>query len=261
VRRPLAPLWRDLAAVVALALVGLLVSLLPVAGWVKAVALLPLVLILPGYALAAALFPPGVIGRDDRLVFTVAFSVGASALGGLLLQVALRLDRPVWAALLFSLTVLACAVALMRRDGTPGDHQVSSRPPRVGALSVAAILAAAAIAGWGIAIATRGVHRQLDNSQFSLLWVVPQRGGAGTGGEAPVSVGISNQEGRDASYLLRVRRDGVTLRDWRIHLVADQQWQRGLAASTISGSGPLLVQLYRGGELYRHAQLRIGATS
>jgi hypothetical protein len=262
VRRPFAPLWRDLGAVVALALLGLLVALLPVAGWVNAVALLPLVLILPGYALAAALLLPGTINRDYRVVLVVAFSVGASALGGVLVQVVFRLDRPVWAALLFSITALASAVALIRRDGLPADHHlVSFRPPRVGALSATAILAAAAIAGWGIAIATGGAHRQLENSHLSSLWVVPQQGGAATSADAPVSIGVSNQEGRDASYLLRVKKDGVTLRDWRIHLVPDQQWQAGLAAPTVSGQGPLLVELYRGGELYRHASLWIGATS
>jgi uncharacterized membrane protein len=272
VRHPLAPQWRDLVAMAALAVLALVVALLPVPGWMKVVAVLPLVLALPGYAVAAALFPFSEISRDERLVFIFAFSVGASALGGLLVQVILPLDRAVWAALLVFLTLLAGVVALkgrgqppgtVDRDGHPpgGADQKRPRLPRMSPFSAAATLGALLIAGVAIAIATRGAHRQQDSSHFSSLWVVPQGGGAGTGDEAPVSIGISNQEGREASYLLRVRRDGVTLRDWRIHLVPDQQWQRGLAASAISGTGPLRVQLYRGGELYRHTSLGIGASA
>jgi uncharacterized membrane protein len=221
------------------------------------VAILPFALVLPGYALAAALFPGREIGRDERLVLVFGLSVAAVALGGLLVQVVLGLDRPVWAALLLLLTLRAVVAALAARDESRRDDQPSLSLPRSFPLSAAALLAALLIAGWAIGIATRGAHRQAEDAPLSSLSVVPQR----EGGTGPVSLGIWNQEGRENSYLLEVNRDGATLDGWQVRLAPGQQWQRRITASGIPGSGPLVVKLYRGGTLYRHVSLKVGATS
>ena len=74
---------RDLAVVCLGAIASLVLMALPFDGLVKALLLVPMVLVLPGYALSAALFPPSTLTRAERLVYTFALSVGAASLGGL----------------------------------------------------------------------------------------------------------------------------------------------------------------------------------
>jgi uncharacterized membrane protein len=253
------PWWGDLAAVAGLALAGLALALVPVPGPLRTAALLPLLLILPGYALAAALFRPGEIGRELRVVLSVAFSFGASALGGLVAQLVLRLDRPVWATLLALVTVLAAVVALLRRDAMPADSEPPRLSlPRVRLASLLAMLAAIAIAGGAIASATGGVHRQLDGSRFSSLSLVPS-GPSGTA--PPVRIGVSNHEGRPVAYRVSVRQAGRTVKRWRFRLDANHGWQARLTASAISGTGPVTARLDRDGRLCHRVALRIRGNS
>ena len=218
-RRLPAPWWGDLAAVVALALIALVVGLSPISGPVRTAALLPLVLILPGYALAAAFFLPGEISRELRGVLSVALSVGVSVLGGLIVQLVLALDRPVWATLLAIVTVLAIGVAFRRRDAMPADGaQPSLRGLWVGVVSAVAVLAAIAIAGGAISIATEGVHRQLDQSRFSSLSLAPH---GPSGIASSVTVGVSNHEGRAVAYRVTVKRGTQAIKRWRLRLVAE----------------------------------------
>jgi uncharacterized membrane protein len=254
VKQALRSQWRYVAVVLGLTLVA---ALIPADGWMKAVAVLPLaLLVLPGYALATALFPTAVIGRDERLALVFAFNVAACALGAVLLQIVVPLDRTTWALLLSALTLGAGYMTWVRRgERQRRGHRTTTRLPWVSPIAVAAIVAALAGAGWAVALATQGAHRQLDQSHFSSLWAVAR----GDGGTAPASIGVSNQEGRDVSYLVRVSRAGAAPRDWQIHLTANQQWQKDLAASSMPGSGPLIVELYQAGVLLRHVKL--GASS
>jgi uncharacterized membrane protein len=237
---------------------GLVLALVPIPDPVRVAAVLPLLLILPGYALAAALFLPGEISRELRAVLSVAFSVAASVLGGLVVQLVIGLDRPVWGSLLVLVTVLAAAQALRRRDRLPVDLGVARpSPPWVGPASLAAFVAALAIAGGAIAIATGGVHRQRNASRFSSLSLVPDA----TSGAAPVRVEVLNHEGRSVAYRLIARRGPRTIGRWRIHLGANQDWQTQLAASAMSGKGRLIARLDRGGRPYHRVALRIRGPS
>jgi uncharacterized membrane protein len=252
------PWWGDLTAVAGLALAGLALALVPVSGPVRTAALLPLLLILPGYALAAALFRPGEIGRELRVVLSIALSIAVSALGGLVVQRVVGLGRPVWAALLATVTVLATAIALVRRDAMPANSQEARlRLPRVGAASIVAMLAAMAITGGAIAIATGGVHRQLTRSHFSSLSLAPS-GGSGT--VPPFRVGVSNHEGRAIAYRLTVKRGAQTIRRWRFHLAANRDWEAELTATAISGTGPLAARLDRDQQPIHRVALRIGGS-
>ena len=255
-RRLSAPWWGDLTVVLAFTVVALVVALSPASGPARAALLLPLVLILPGYALTCVLFLPGEIRLDLRLVLSVAFSVGVSAVGGLIVQLVIPLDRPVWATLLALVTVLASVQALKRRDGMPADtEQPTLRIPRIGLVSLLAMLAAIAIGGWAIAIATEGAHRQASEQRFSSLWLVPA--GAPQASSA-VRVGVTNHEGRATTYHLSVGRAGRTIRRWRLRLEPDHTWQILVAASAISGTGPVIAQLDRHGRRYHRVVLRLG---
>ncbi|MGH2974045.1 MAG: DUF1616 domain-containing protein [Solirubrobacterales bacterium] len=255
-RRLSAPWWGDLTAVVGLAIVAVAVALVPISGPARAIALLPLVLVLPGYALTCAMFLPGEIGRDLRLALSIAFSVGVAAVGGLVVQLVIPLDRPVWITLLALVTVVAAAVALRRRDGMPADtDRPTLRIPIVGAFSVLGILVAVAVGGWAIAVATEGAHRQAGEARFSSLWLVP----AGAP-QTPHSarIGVSNREGRSTAYGLTVKQGPRIVRRWRLTLAANQSWQATLPGSAIAGGGPVIAQLDRDGLREHRVTLRPG---
>ena len=257
-RRLSAPWGGDLTAVVALALVAFVTALAPVSGPARTVALLPLLLVLPGYALTCVMFLPGEIGRDLRLVLSVAFSVGVAAIGGLVVQLVIRLDRPVWVTLLVLVTVVAAFAALRRRDGMPADTQRPIlRISIVGAISVVAMLAAVAIGGWAIAIATEGAHRQASEAHFSSLWLVPA-GPART--PQPLSVGVTNHEGQASAYQLTARQGTRTIRRWQLPLDDNESWQARLPGSAIPGSGPVIAQLDRDGLREHRVMLRLGGS-
>jgi uncharacterized membrane protein len=249
------PWWGDLTAVAGLALGGLVLALVPVPEPVRTAALLPLLLILPGYAVAAALFRPGEISRELRAVLSVALSVSATVLGGLVVQLFLPLDRPVWAATLTGITLLAAAVALDRRDAMPADSEETRvRLPRIGIAAAAAMVASMAIAGWAIALATEGVHRQLDAAHFSSLSLVP---GGSSPAVQPAKVGVFNHEGKVVAYGLSVRQGNRTIGRWRLLLEPNQTWQGQVAPTAISGTAPLIARLDRGGEPYHRVSLPI----
>ena len=132
--------------------------------WLQAL-LLPFVLFVPGYAIAAALFPPQTIRRSDRVVYSFVFSISAAALGGLALQVFVGLGLGAWLGLLLAITLGAAAIALVRRDSLP--IQAAPRPRlRLPARPLWALgfLAALAIAGVSVSIAVQGVREQQSGS-------------------------------------------------------------------------------------------------
>jgi uncharacterized membrane protein len=231
-------------------------ALAPTGVAVKVVVLLPMVLLVPGYALAAALFPPGSISAGLRAVYGLALSFAACALAGVVAQLVVGLDRTSWAVLLFVVTVAACAAALRRRENPPGEPL---RPlfdvPGVNPLAAVAVLAAIAIASWAFSIASNGAHEQHDEARFAALWALPQQGAAGAG---RVTIGVSNHEGRPTEFQVRVTQRGRLLSGWRVPLGDGRRWQASLPAAAISEAAPLLVTLLKDGQVYRRTYLRRG---
>ena len=246
----------DLAATIVAALFAIGVALLADSGPVATVALLPLVLVLPGYALTAALFPPGTIDRDFRVVLVAALSIGVTALSGLVLQVFVDLSRGVVAASLAAVTIAAAIAAW--RERREHHRDVATRSwPWLSAGSAVALLAAVAIAGVAIAIASGGANRQLDAPRFSALWLVPQGAPGIPPNGPPVIVGVSNREGRETGYRLSVRHGRSTVGVWRLRLAAGGEWETTLAASELRGAGPLVARLDRAERAYRRVALEL----
>jgi hypothetical protein len=90
-----------------------------------------LVLVLPGYALTAALLPRRSLGRPELALCVLGLSLAVAALGGLLLNFAGHLSRPSWDSLLSVVTVGCCAIAGRRRttDGTSSRVSGAVRNP------------------------------------------------------------------------------------------------------------------------------------
>src|SRR5215831_9505820 len=79
---------------------------------------LPLVLVLPGYALTSALFPRRTLGVPEHLVFSLSLSMVIVILGGLALNwTPFGLRASSWAVLLGGITLGASVVAFVRRRG------------------------------------------------------------------------------------------------------------------------------------------------
>jgi uncharacterized membrane protein len=247
----------DLAAAAAAALFALAVAAIADSGPLVAVALLPLVLVLPGYALTAILFPPGTIDRDLRIVLTASLSIAATALSGLVLQIFVDLGRGVVAVTLAAIVVAAAAAASRERERRQ-DKAPSLSVPRLPAPTLLAFAAAVAICGVAVAIATEGAERQLDQPHFSGLWLVPKGAPETPPNGPPVVVGASNEERRERGYRLVVRRGGSTVGAWDFRLPADGEWEKTLTASELStGGGPLVAQLERGGDVYRRVAIEL----
>jgi hypothetical protein len=251
---------RDLAAAMALALAALVVSLVPAPSWLRAVVVLPTALVVPGYAVSAALFLPGEIQRELRAVLSIVFSISASVLGGLLVQLVLGLDRALFATIVLLVTVGAALVAGRRRAAAPPVER--RRPPRlrVSPLAAATLVTAALVAALAIKTATDGVHDQRARSHFSSVWMVPT--GAPLSKTAPnVGVGVASHEPAPVSYRMSVSLGPTVLKDWRFRLYPEQRWTRYLVAPATAGGGRLLGRLYRDGAFYQTVSLETGGTN
>jgi Protein of unknown function (DUF1616) len=240
-------------------LIGVAVALVTNAGALATIALLPLVFVLPGYALSAALFPPRTIGDDLRLVLTVVLSLAVIALGGLVLHLVAVLERGTFVGLLAGVTLAAAAVALKGRQGRWNDRPPRSRPPHPPIAVALALTAAIGLAGVAIAIASAGAHRQIDEAHFSSLWLVPQGGTRVPADEPPVLVGIANQEGKPVDYRLTVRQGGTEIGTWKVRLGDGREWQTTLPAEHLSPARTLVASLHRFGRIVRRVGVTLGA--
>jgi hypothetical protein len=227
---------------------------LPFDGLIKALLLVPLVLIIPGYALAAAMFPGATLGRGERLVYAISLSVGAAALGGLAWQLAFGLGRFAWAAILTSITLASCVVAHRRRAPLrPDQIPAPSRRTGLDAPTAIGALAAVALAVFAVWTAIDGLQDQRSESNFTALWIVPLEDGA-----AGVEIGVSNHQSDVHRYRLIVTGEGQTIREWDGRLGARKQLRLDLEPLLIPTGARLVVSLYRNGALYRRAKLQPG---
>lgn len=208
----------------------------------------PLVLLAPGYAISAALFPRGTIGPADRIVYSFAFSVSAAGIGGLVTQTAFGLDDLAWLLLLAGIGLAAAFVAWARGRtrvrGDPAPHGLSLPT----ALGAAAFLAALAIAGVAVGIASHDVHEQRSRQRFASLWALR------AGEPGIVEAGVWNHGG-PATYRLKVDAGGAVAESLRLRLVHNQRWHAVLGHSLSPGAPPLRLTLYRGTRPYRTVEL------
>jgi uncharacterized membrane protein len=239
---------RDLVLVVALACAGFLVALLSAPVWLRSVLLVPLVLILPGYALAANLFAPRSVSPGERSVYVVVLSIAVAALGGLIVQLAIGLDRRSWAVLLATVTVLAAVRGIRETPREPAP--VPAMPWRP-ALVAAAFLIASLIAGLAIASAGDGLHEAQSKIRFTAFWLLPSLGAEG----ATVVVGARSHEGRPTDYELRLRQGGRSLASEDLTLVAGERWERSYPVTAAPSGETVTATLLREHRPYRRLDL------
>jgi uncharacterized membrane protein len=238
-----------LALVAALALAALVVAVLPAAVWLRAALLIPLVLALPGYAIAANLFAPRSIGWIERGVYTVALSIAVAAVGGLLIQLALDLSRDVWALFLAAITITA---ALRVRSEGPGERFAWPRaipwtlPVGIVAFAVAAVIAALAIASAG-----EGLRDAQAKIHFTDFWLLPHGGSALAPTAEQLEVGLRSHEGRPTRFSLQLSRAGRVISTRSLALRGGEEWRQLLAVTKAPRGVPVIATLDRDGKPYR----------
>jgi len=249
---------RDLALVVALACLAFVAALLTPPIWLRAPLLVPLVLVLPGYALAANLFPPGSVSPAERGVYAVGLSIAVAAAGGLLIQLVIGLDRDVWAVLLAAVTIAAGLRALRGEDGRRPARALSlSQLPRSLPVAAAVFLVAAVIAGMAVASAGDGLREAQAKIHFTDFWMLPEGASGAPTTSATLAVGLRSHEGRPTRYTLVLSRGGAPFATDHLRLRAGEQWERDFTVTSAPVDVPVLATLERDGLPYRSLNLRL----
>jgi len=249
----------DIFAVVAITLVAAVSALLVPPGVVLIrISALPLVLVLPGYALTCALFHNRSLGVAERLVYSLGLSLVVVILGGLVLnltQFGLRASS--WAVLLAGITLGASAVALVRRRGQSTPAPGWLRAGNVGLTWRQGLLLglAATIACGAVAVSVVGAERQ-SYAGFTQLWIL-QAGGSNAG--TVVRLGVRNKESTAVEYRLDVNVDGKLVKEWpAIDLEQNGQWEATLVLPPTGSATSVEADLYRTdapAAIYRHVVL------
>jgi uncharacterized membrane protein len=194
---------RDLSAATAAAFICALVALIVPLEAVRLAFAVPLCLVLPGYAITAAVFAPSPLERPQAVLFTIGLSVTTIAIGGLVLHFMPGGVRDVsWAALLCAVVSAGCVIAARRRPEPPRKRlsRLSLRlRPVDGALLAGA--AACVVAAMALSWTTLPAENAVGYTQ---LWMLPHQGPAVDG----VRVGVVNAEPDTLGYRLEVRRGG-----------------------------------------------------
>jgi uncharacterized membrane protein len=254
----------DIFAVIAITLVAAVLALLvPPDIVIVRILTLPLMLVLPGYALTSALFPNRSLGVPERLVFSLGLSLIIVILGGLLLNwTPFGLRASSWAVLLAGITLGASAVALVRRRGQSVSAPGWLRVGNVGlTLRQGLLLGLAAVIVCGaVAVSIIGAERQ-SYAGFTQLWILPA-GGANP--ENAVRLGVSNMESTSMEYRLAVNVDGKVVKEWpSLDLEPNEKWEATLVLPPTASAGAARVEadLYRAEApttIYRHVVLWLG---
>jgi uncharacterized membrane protein len=254
----------DIFAVVAITLVTTVLALLvPPDIVLIRIVTLPLVLVLPGYALTSALFPNHSLGVAERLVFSLSLSLIIVILGGLALNwTPFGLRASSWAVLLGGFTLGASAVALVRRRG-----QGAPAPGWLGIGNIGLTLRRGLLLGLAlvivcgaVAVSIIGAERQ-SYAGFTQLWFRPS---GGAYAENAVSFGVSNMEATAMEYTLTVNLDGKVVKEWlSIDLNPNGKWKATLVLAHNGNAGAVRVEvdLYRADApktIYRHVMLWLG---
>jgi uncharacterized membrane protein len=191
--------YRDLRRATALAAVSAVLALILPFDPLRVLVAAPLILFLPGYAIAAATFARGRIPFAQTLVLSVGLSLAVLALGALLLNYLPGGIRAGWWALLLFFVVLgACRAAAVRRPKRRQASGSSSLPrPSLAQSGMLAGGALAILAAIVLAYVPLGAANAVG---YTEMWIRPLHGA-----KSGVEVGVGSGEQEDVPYRLFVK--------------------------------------------------------
>ncbi|MFL5804821.1 MAG: DUF1616 domain-containing protein [Roseiflexaceae bacterium] len=262
----------DLALVCALALAALALTLLGVNSPALGLLLgLPLALVLPGYALTAALFPRRTLGGADRALFTLSLSLSIAILCGFVLnRTSWGLRPESWAVALSDVALGGSLIAFARRQLLPArsasvarDEQAHTAPSETATRPRLSLSIGQSVL-FGLAIAVIAVAMLLARSEAALrpapdvvqLWMLP----SDTAEPHTLRVGLNSVGPAAGDFRLQIERGGYIIREWpSLIITPGQRWEETLTVQGRQlGSGPFEARLYRAEEpnvIYRRVAL------
>ncbi|HET9153192.1 MAG TPA: DUF1616 domain-containing protein [Solirubrobacterales bacterium] len=194
---------RDLRLIVALTLVCAVGSLITPLGAVRVIFAVPLALILPGYALAAAAFGSRLPTWPERLPLTLGVGLACLALSSLVLNFAPGgIHGLSWTLLLVLVVLLSCRAAARRRG--PARHRPPFRP-KLRPSGATAILAVGALAMAAAALVLARATLENDRaSGYTQLWIAPPKST-----HESTRIGITSEQQQTRNYRLVVEVEGA----------------------------------------------------
>lgn len=256
---------RDILVVIVLTIIVLVLAFVLPPDWVPGrILTLPLVLVLPGYALTSALFSMPVPEVPKRLVLSLGLSLVIVVLGGLMLNLTpWGLSTGSWAVYLSGITLGSSAIALVlrRRQSIPASGWL-----RVGNIGLnfrqRLLLGLAALIVCGAVVVSIIGAEQQPYPGFTQLWVLPS---SGANPKNAVLLGVSNMELTTMEYRLAVNVDGKVVKEWpSINLNSHEKWEATLLLPQTGSVGTAKVEadLYRVNApttIYRYVVLWLGS--
>ncbi len=199
---------------------------------VRVLLAIPLVFVFPGYAVVAAMFSHKVFRFETYLVFGVALSIALTALIGLALNfTSYGLQPQIWMLLLVGITLIGCAIAILRRQISPWFTSIE--PPIRFSWGEIAMVGLAVILGFfAVGVARNGVTTE-PQPGFTQLWMLPPSSST----SSTVNLGIRNEENNSVSYHLIISAGNNTLAEWDdIQLDPGEQWENQIAMSSVTAA-------------------------
>ncbi len=191
---------RDLRLILALTVVCAVGSLITPLGAVRVIFAVPLALILPGYAITAAVFGSHLPAWPERMPLTLGISLASAALASLVLNyLPGGIQGFPWALLLVLIVLLACLSAARRRgrQQTPSLPSLKPRPVTVvlGIGTVAMVVVALILA--------QATPENGHASGFTQLWIAPPKPT-----DVSTRIGITSEQQQTRAYRLVVKVEG-----------------------------------------------------
>ena len=209
---------------------------------------LPLVALVPGYALSRIIFGLR-LKADQRLVVSLALSLALDALGGIGLSLSpWGITSRSWATGLSALTILLALVAVSVGPVVP-RRQVRWQSSRAAALTALAALLCACVVTAAIAASREPSDPPPWASGYTLLWLVPKASGK-------VEVGVQSGEFRPRSYRVVVKIRNQTTTRWVTGAIPPAgTWARSIRATRRTRIDAYLYRRSDGEQPYRHVYL------
>ncbi len=216
----------------------LLPAHIPVVGIILA---LPLVLILPGYALAEVLFHARFADIFQRLLFSSGLSMAVTIVTGFMLNLLpVGLQAISWAASLSLFTTFFSLMAVCRRQKSY-ILRTAQPWPRIAIHEYLLFGLAIAVTIFSLQYAAAGVNQQ-SHPGFTQLWILPA---PQAGSTCAISLGVRSFEAAPVTYGITITANGTTISRWSSIVLAPQQrWERVVP-----------ITLHAEGEVYLQAQL------